>query len=114
MRFELTSQATRWTLRLIIWVVMIVSIACQKPQTTAPDTPMRVRASVKRSLGLFRPVTGSSYLMAPIESETDGEYSAKGSTRDVHNYVFFNTADESVHTLMPTNDYWIVERTRDC
>jgi hypothetical protein len=72
---------------------------------------MRVRPNVKRSLGLFSPVTGSTYLMAPIQSENDGEYSAKGSSSNIHNYVFFNTVDESVHTLMPTNDYWIVERS---
>jgi len=91
------------------FAVALISVACQKPQPSASNTPIRANADVKRSLGSLRPVSGSSYLMGPIESQTEGEYSSKGGSRSIHNYVFFNTADESVHTLMSTNDYWISE-----
>jgi hypothetical protein len=59
-------------------------------------------------LGSFQPVEGTKYLMAPINSESKGEYS-KGSYDNVHNFVFFNTADESTHALLPANDYWITQ-----
>ena len=48
--------------------------------------------------------------MAPVESPSDrSEYSSGGSSGIVHNYVFFNTTDASVHTLLPTKDYWITD-----
>src|SRR5437868_14452640 len=102
-------RTAKHALPLIALTIAIISVGCQKPQTTAPDKTIRANADVKRSLGSFKPVNGGSYLMAPIESETESGYSSKSSSRNIHNYVFFNTANESVHPLMPTNDYWIIE-----
>ena len=109
MTFKFALRRAKLVLPFMALTVALSSIACQKPQATAPDIPIRANADVKRSLGSFKSVNGSSYLMAPVESETEGGYSSKGSSRNVHNYVFFNTANESVHTLMPTNDYWVTE-----
>jgi hypothetical protein len=50
--------------------------------------------------------------MAPIGSVREGEYfSSSGGESNVHNYVFFNLADESTRILLPTSDYLITTTT---
>jgi hypothetical protein len=85
----------------------IAGSACQEPQKAEPPVVTKARPEEKRALGYFRPVAGTSYLMAPISSRSKGEYGYE-SDKDAHNYVFFNTADESTQTLLPHNDHLFV------
>jgi hypothetical protein len=62
-------------------------------------------------LGDFKPVEGTSYLMASIYSEAKIESSFKsGSHNNMHNQYFLNTQDESARQLLPTNDF-VIENT---
>jgi hypothetical protein len=86
---------------------------CQNSQTASSNVPPAANAGVSRTLGSFRPVYGTKYLMAPITSEGKGEYfSSKGNYGNTHNYAFFDTEDELTRTLLPSNDYWITETKR--
>lgn len=86
---------------------------CQNSQTASSNVPPIANAGAKRTLGPFRPVHGTTNLMAPIASDVKGEYlSSKGTYANTHNYAFFNMADELTRTLLPTNDYWITETKR--
>src|SRR5947207_3254999 len=88
--------------------VTLTGVGCRALPATAPDGGIKANAGAKRTLGAFRPVSGTTYLMAPVTSQTEGEYS-KGESHNVHNHVFCNTVDESTHVLLRTDDYWIVE-----
>lgn len=86
---------------------------CQNSPTASSNIAPVANAGAKRTLGSFRPVNGTKYLMAPITSEGKAEYfSSKEGYANTHNYAFFNLADESTRTLLPTNDYWITETKR--
>jgi len=86
----------------------LTGVACRDLPATAPDGSLKANTGAKRTLGTFRPVEGTTYLMAPVTSQSEGEYS-KSEYNNVHNHVFFNTVDESTRVLLPTDDYWILE-----
>ena len=86
---------------------VISGAACQESKKPEPPVVTKARPEEKRVLGYFRQVEGTSYLMAPVSSRSKGEYGYE-SDKDAHNYVFFNTANESTLTLLPNNDHLFV------
>lgn len=91
----------------LLTCVVIGGAACQ--DSRKPEPPVtKARPEAKRVLGYFNPVAGTSYLMAPINSTTGGSSYKYDGDREAHNYVFFNTADESTLTLLPNNDHLFV------
>jgi hypothetical protein len=104
-------------LRLITFCLVVClalnSIACQNTQQSAASAaPPRANAGSPRTLGGFKPIEGTTYLMAPISSQPKGEFLSKGNYDNTHNYAFLNTADESAHQLLPTNDYIVAQTVR--
>jgi hypothetical protein len=97
---------------LLLSVVCLAALCngCATPRPSASAQPLRANAGATRTLGSFKTVPATNYLMAPIRSSEEAEYS-KGGIDNVHNYVFFNKENETVHTLLPTNDYWIANTT---
>ncbi|MEO1429019.1 MAG: hypothetical protein AAFV71_08160 [Cyanobacteria bacterium J06633_8] len=61
---------------------------------------------VKASLGNFRELEGTSYLIAPINYQQDYRQNsyAKGAST-TRNYLFVNANDKSAQRLVPENDY---------
>lgn len=86
--------------------------ACHSPTKDTSTAIVRANAQAERYLGSFEPVEGTSYLVAPIGSPKKGESWIKGKYEISieHNYVFFNTDDESTTPLLPTNDYMITQK----
>lgn len=107
-RKKLRSWIARTALVFSTICLSLAAGACRSSSVTAPDGGLKANAGAKRALGTFTPVRGTAYLMAPITSQGEGEY-LKGGYDNVHNHVFFNTVDESTHTLLPSDDYWITE-----
>jgi hypothetical protein len=104
------SSAAGWLVGVVLICTIITGTACKMSQTAEPPVT-KSNPEVKRVLGYFRPVEGTSYLMAPITSGSGSSYSSSSnydSGNQANNYVFVNSADESTLTLLPTNDHLFV------
>lgn len=109
-----------------IFIVMILVgaisfVGCDsKPVSTTPVT--RANPKAERELGFFSKVEGTTYLLAGIFAKEEGGFLRKiesggygsdsGYSSAVNNYVFFNTADDSTHRLIPHNDSLILRAQR--
>jgi hypothetical protein len=102
------ASVTQMILFLSVICLAGLSNGCATPRVQGSNPPLRANADATRTLGMFKPVLATNYLMAPISSSREAEYS-KGSFDNVHNYVFFNKENETAHTLLATNDYWIAD-----
>lgn len=103
------SNAPQWLGEGLLIFSVMIGTACQSQRVEPPVT--KARPDTERVLGYFRPVMGTSHLIAPIVSKNSGDYSVSSnydSGRGAYNYVFVNSADESTLTLLPTNDYLFV------
>ena len=62
--------------------------------------------NIKMSLGSFRELEGTPYLMAPVNSQENSRqsYYDKNALR-AYNYLFFNTNDKSAQRLVPGNKF---------
>ncbi len=98
----------RWLSVALLVCIIMMGVACQSSQKNDSPEVTRSKPDAKRLLGYFKPVEGTRYLIAPVTSRSGYEY-RYDSNKDAHNYVFFNTADESILTLLPSNDYLFVE-----
>jgi hypothetical protein len=110
-----TNTTRRSSTRFKIWALFTIVLAvssCEAQKQSSSQPVTRANPESKRSLGSFERVEGTNYLIAAISSrENDGSsiLGSKGyNSSDVHNYVFMNIADASVHRLAPTNDDLIV------
>ena len=113
LKSKLKSSVAQQARTYLLICMALFYTGCQNSPTASSDIAPVANAGAKRTLGLFQPVYGTKYLMAPITSEGKGDYfSSKGDYANTHNFAFFNTADESVRALLPANDYWIVETKR--
>ncbi|MGF1673011.1 MAG: hypothetical protein ACFCUV_04900 [Rivularia sp. (in: cyanobacteria)] len=62
--------------------------------------------NIKMSLGSFRELEGTSYLMAPINSQENSRQSYYDqNTLRTYNYLFFNTNDKSAQRLVVGNKF---------
>jgi hypothetical protein len=111
----------RFIVIAMILVGAIGLVGCDsKPASTAPVT--RANPKAERVLGLFSKVEGTTYLLAGIFAKEEGGFlkgienggygSGSGYSSAVNNYVFFNTADDSTHRLLPHNDSLILRAQR--
>src|SRR5687767_14462173 len=96
------SSVARWLGEGLLIYAVIIGTACREAQRVEPPVT-KARPEVKRALGYFSPVAGTSHLRAPITSVSSGGYSSSyDRDNEAYNYVFFNSADESTLTLLPT------------
>jgi hypothetical protein len=102
-----TSSTAGWFVEGVLLCTVIWGTGCKISQKSDPPVT-RARPEAKRALGYFRPVEGTSYLVAPITSTGSYSSSSYDSGNEAHNYVFVNSADESTLALLPTNDYLFV------
>lgn len=108
-RAQLKPQMLKRLPMLVCMLIVSVAIsgtACRSSQEAKPDVVVsRANPEAGRLLGQFKTVDGTNCLMAPINPDKKGEY--YDSSREVHNYVFYDTASEFTRQLLPTNDYLI-------
>lgn len=80
-------------------------------ELNASGTPV----PVKKTLGIFYPIQGTQYQLASITPQQDEAsrsanydfsqlFSSGRYDYSVYNYVFLDTANESVYSLLPTNE----------
>lgn len=77
--------------------------------TELVDTDAQKNKNDKMSLGAFQELEGTSYLMAPVNSEQNTRqnyYDAK--VVSIRNYLFLNVNDKSARRLVPRNDFLFI------
>lgn len=87
----------------------------QVPQETPTPT-----APPLKTLGSFRPIQGTPYLVAAIEQSSERNTSSSSwfnlsspsgyTSSDIHNYIFLDTQTALFQQLLPTNDFGIIFR----
>lgn len=105
-------QSNAFLLAILIVTAAISFAGCNsKTDSTAPLT--RANPKLGRELGAFSKVEGTTYLIAGIFAKQEGgflksiENSYEGRSGygfAANNYVFYNTADDSIRRLLPNND----------
>ena len=70
------------------------------------NTNLQKDNKVKVSLGSFRELEGTPYLMAPINSQGNNrQNSYNKKSPNIRNYLFLNGEDKSSRRLVPENDF---------
>jgi len=108
--------ANRWFIVGIGFLVLIVFgfggyqigrfFLTEPTANSLADKKSEKDSKVKTSLGNFRDLEGTSYLMAPVNSHPvsrQNSYEKKTST--IRNYLFVNGNDKSALKLVPQNDF---------
>ena len=101
---------------IIVIGILLFNVSCNRHSADSQVQNLRANPNNKRTLGQFKAISGTDYMIANIGSDGKGEYESfsggYGSGGYAHNYVFLNTKDNIVIRLLPTNDYLIVETAR--
>lgn len=109
----------RWLVLIVGLVVLVVfgfggyqlgRFFLREPtaNTVANKKPQEDK-KVKTSLGNFRELEGTPYLMAPINARLNySQDSVKKQAFTIRNYLFVNVNDKSIQQLVPKNDFLFV------
>jgi hypothetical protein len=114
----------RIILFLILVGFLITGTACYAPYNTSssPASATSTPQPVEKHLSAFSPIEGTDYMIAHISGNpadsaqeifspmrwTDRGYS-EYSGYEVYNYVFFGSETETFNTLLPTNEYVVLQ-----
>jgi hypothetical protein len=111
----------RILLSLILVSFLVTGTACYRP-TSSPDAAGSTPQPVEKHLSAFSPIEGTDYMIANISgnpadsareafspfSWTERGYSGY-SGYEIYNYVFFGSETETFNTLLPTNEYIVLQ-----
>jgi hypothetical protein len=102
----------------MIGVLFVASLACTRDVATTGASPAATAEPARKELSSFSQVIGTQILVAVIyggEDLSGLEFSLNSSSRDypvsVHNYIFFDMDSEQFRTLLPTNDYTVLNKS---
>lgn len=110
----------RWLFPIVGLVVLIVfgfggyqlgRFFLREPtENTVVDKKPQEDKKVKTSLGNFKELEGTPYLMAPVSSQSDYlQDSSVKKLSTIRNYLFVNANDKSTEQLVPGNDFLFLD-----
>ncbi|HXQ35394.1 MAG TPA: hypothetical protein VN843_15355 [Anaerolineales bacterium] len=110
---------------LLVIVVGLISIGVGCSRFTQSPNSAGVEVTpqlVEKHLSAFRPIEGTSYMIADIsgnpQTEARGSFSpfrwiesgySGYSGYEIYNYVFFSSEPETFNRLLPTNEYVVLQ-----
>lgn len=113
----------RRILSLAMISLFIIGTACSR--LTQPPSSIAIESTVQpveKHLSAFRPIEGTSYMIADIsgnpQPEERGSFSpfrwiesgySGYSGYEIYNFVFFNSDTETFNKLLPTNEYVVLQ-----
>ena len=115
----------KFRILLLAVVAGLISIGVGCSRFTQSPNSAGVEATpelVEKHLSAFRPIEGTSYMIADIsgnpQTEARGSFSpfrwiesgySGYSGYEIYNYVFFNSETETFNRLLPTNQYVVLQ-----
>jgi hypothetical protein len=101
---------------LVVGALFFVSMACTRG-SISPVAPASVTAEpAKKELSQFSRIAGTQILVAGVyqgENRSGLDFSLSSGREysyNVYNYIFFDMESEQFHSLLPTNEYAILNK----
>jgi len=113
----------QYRILFLVILISLIGVGCnsftQSPNSAGMEaTPQ----SVEKHLSAFRPIEGTSYMIADIsgnpQTEERGSFSpfrwiesgySGYSGYEIYNFVFFSSETETFNRLLPTNEYVVLQ-----
>ena len=104
-------------------LVSLIEVGCNRFMQSPNSTGMEATPQpVEKHLSAFRPIEGTSYMIADIsgnpQTEERGSFSpfrwiesgySGYSGYEIYNFVFFSSETETFNRLLPTNEYVVLQ-----